>query len=237
MWNSNLPGGFDKLNFYKGNFESSNWYGIPDLLEDDVEFDKLVSYKNTLRPSKSELEGCVHFFLDDYQFEGVWNAPVKTLSRIQKFKGALTPDFSLYMDMPKALQILNVYRNRWIGRFWQEQGIHVIPTVSWSDVQSFDFAFRGIPHHNPVAVSTVGVPKDSYEHFVRGFDAMYRKIYPRKVYFYGEKEIIDFRHYNTEFIKCDTYWKKRRGEKNWEEGDSTATLSIEKLNEQTLQSK
>jgi hypothetical protein len=38
----------------------------------------------------------VHFYLDDYQFERIWNNPRKYFDRPQLFDCVLSPDFSLY---------------------------------------------------------------------------------------------------------------------------------------------
>ena len=47
----------------------------------------------------------VHFFLDDYQFERIWQRPTVYTRKLSKFKVIASPDFSLYTD-PKAMQIL-----------------------------------------------------------------------------------------------------------------------------------
>lgn len=209
MWNANLPGGFDKLNLYTGLYPSDSAYGIPTLLRDVGEAPKdLVSWKNVTKPKKEDLDKCVHFFLDDYHFEGIWNSPKKTLSRVQKIGTALTPDYSVFLDMPRALQIFNVYRNRWIGRYWQENGVRVIPTVSWGNKKTYDFCFDGIEKNNPVAVSTVGILKADYSFFIEGFEAMIDRLDPSYIMMYGEKTIVDDSKYNI--VKYDSYWAKTR---------------------------
>ena len=46
----------------------------------------------------------VHFYEDDANFERLWNNPQKYLQILQKYKGVITPDFSLYRDMPLVMQ-------------------------------------------------------------------------------------------------------------------------------------
>ena len=72
------------------------------------------------------------FFIDDYQFERVWNDPYTYIERLREFPCALTSDFSLYLDMPMAMKIWNVYRSRLIGQMMQDADIVVIPTLSWA---------------------------------------------------------------------------------------------------------
>ena len=59
----------------------------------------------------------VHFFICDYQFEQVWNDPYPYIERLREFPCALTPDFSLYLDMPMAMKIWN-----WKGILGQTLG-------------------------------------------------------------------------------------------------------------------
>ena len=100
----------------------------------------------------------------------------------------LSPDFSLYREWPLTLQLWNVYRNRWCGRFWQSQGFRVIPTVSWSTAASYDFCFLGIPRRGAVAVSAVGVRQQdpvARQLFVDGFREMVARLEPVLVLSYG----------------------------------------------------
>lgn len=207
-----LPGNSDVLNLMKGMYYSDNKYGIPVVssLETSIPVD-LVGYNETLRPKKDDWEKTIHFFLDDYKFESVWSRPDQTLSRIKKIGRALTPDFSLYMDYPIALQIYNVYRNRWLGCYWQENDIEVIPTVSWSGEESFDFCFEGVEKHSTVAISTVGVRgKEVKENFILGFEEMIRRIEPKDLVVYGESMPIDFEKYVDNVHKYESFWAKRR---------------------------
>lgn len=87
--------------------------------------------------------------------------------------------------MAKSIQIMNVYKNRWLGAYWQSKGLTVIPTVSWSLAQSFEFCFDGIEKGSIVAVSTVGCLK-SRLNFLRGYNELLNRIEPEKVICYGK---------------------------------------------------
>lgn len=99
----------------------------------------------------------------------------------------MTPDFSLYTDFPKAIQIYNHYRKHWIGAFLQSWGISVIPTIAWSDKESFKWCFDGTPKDSIVAVSSVGTQKakDTKKMFLQGWEAMIENLHPKKIIFYG----------------------------------------------------
>lgn len=129
----------------------------------------------------------VHFFLDDYQFERVWNSPEDYCTMLADYDCVLTPDFSLYMNMPIAMMIWNTYRSRLIGQMMQDYGCTVIPTVSWAGADSYDFAFDGLPTGGTIAVSTIGVKrnKDAFDIWVQGMDECMNTVKPHNVIVYG----------------------------------------------------
>lgn len=184
-----------------GNFE------MPELKEASGMPTQLVGF-NYARTTK-KYDSFIHFYLDDYQFERVWNCPQKYVNLFKKFEGIFTPDFSLYKDMPLPIQIYNTYRSRLLGKYYQDLGIKVIPTVSWSDERSFDFCFEGIPKNNVVTISTVGVLNNLYSKklFEVGLKKMKEILQPNKVLIYGKKIDIDiensiyFKNENIERVK------------------------------------
>ena len=64
------------------------------------------------------------------------------------------------MDMPDPMQQRNRYRSTALGKYWAENGLAVIPTLSWAQPSSYTFCFKGIPKHSTVATSTIGVARD-----------------------------------------------------------------------------
>ena len=55
----------------------------------------------------------VHFYIDDYQFERVWNAPWRYSKTFNEFGAVMTPDFATYLDFPKAVRIFIHYSTNW----------------------------------------------------------------------------------------------------------------------------
>ena len=70
----------------------------------------------------------------------------------------------------------------------QLYGIDVIPTISWSDKESFDWCFDGDPVRSVVAVSSVGVmnSKERKTLFLNGYGEMMDRLQPETVLFYGK---------------------------------------------------
>jgi hypothetical protein len=147
----------------------------------------LLGFDHTRRVefSKSRRAATIHFFLDDYKFDEVWNQPEKQTRKLSQYVQLLSPDFSVYSDMPEPLQIYNTFRNRWCAAVWQAAGLIVIPTVTWGGENTFDFCFDGIEKGTIVAVSTVGTIQFTHE-FLLGFKNLCEIIDPRAVINYGE---------------------------------------------------
>lgn len=171
--------------------------------------DWLIAYRRRL-PSKSGV-GATHFFLDDFRFESIWNDPEGSLKHL-KTEVVLSPDFSLYRNWPLALQIWNTYRNRWCGAFWADSGYQVIPTVSWSGPESYDFCFAGLEPGGVVAIGTVGLEKEdatrSYFHI--GFIEMMNRLRPKTVLCYGQ--IPHSVSGLAKIIAYPTFWEKKKRE-------------------------
>lgn len=191
-------------------FESDNEWGIPMVPPVPLSAipKSLVSYRTRIESATEKGRIGVHFFLDDYRFESVWNTPAKALRALAGWKVALSPDFSLYRNYPQTLQQYNVYRNRWCQAYWTYHGITVIPTVSWSTPASYSFAFAGLPRKSVVALGTVGLRWDNLverHYFLRGWEAMLNRLDPVKVLVYGElpRALAD-----TVAVKCyPTHWE------------------------------
>lgn len=137
--------------------------------------------------------GC-HFFIDDYQFERVWNRPRAYFDLLAGFECVLAPDFSLYMDMPMSMQRWNVYRSRACGCMWRRRGMAVVPTLSWSAPESYEFCFDGLEPGGTYAVSTVGVKRDEDALAVwrAGMAEAMRRLEPRRILLYGGDVGFDF---------------------------------------------
>lgn len=176
------------LNLDKFEVETDGKYGIPankgTKKIPNVEF--WVNYREKI--ANPATVGC-HFFLDDYRFTNLWNQPDRYVDIIRQFGAVLSPDFSTYTDMPRALQIFNHYRKQWCAAYWEKLGITVIPTISWGDRESFDFCFDGVPSDSVVAVSSVGCIKnaEARKNFEYGFEAMLERLNPCSVLYYGKK--------------------------------------------------
>ena len=165
--------------------ETEGFYQMPVLKPCDFVPDDIRSFNYMLSAKTTDFG--IHFYCDDYQFERIWNRPEFYIEKLRDFQCAFTPDFSLYMDMPMAMKIWNVYRSRLIGQMMQREGLIVIPTVSWAEPETFKFCFDGLPHNATLSVSTIGVKQDpeAMNIWCAGMDEMVRQLTPKTILVYG----------------------------------------------------
>lgn len=175
---------FKAYNLYESlDIEKVGQYDIPKLEPVDYIPDDLISFNYML--NTKQYDKGIHFFIDDYQFERIWNKPEFYLDKIADFDCMLTPDFSLYQEMAESLCIYNVYRSRLIGALAQQKGIVTIPTLQWKNKDSYDYCFDGLDG-GVVAVSTIGVKKgEAFDIFCDGMDEAIKRIKPKCVLVYG----------------------------------------------------
>tara|TARA_Y100000401_G_scaffold78552_1_gene64131 strand:+ start:1789 stop:3081 length:1293 start_codon:yes stop_codon:yes gene_type:complete len=222
-------------------FHSDNEWGIPDLLEEGLtelvpegtwdrsEDSNLASswYCQSARPFPKDREGGIlGFFTEDYRFETYWNNKTSNLHRLasEEWGGVCTPDFSVYSDQPFAVQLHNVYRSRWLARFWQEAGIPILPTIQGMsyDKTSHDWILETLPLRPPVialqcrTITRRSSSKRYWTEFHQLIEDTVRILQPKVLVLYGGIELK--RHLgaglasikSTEFVLLDSYMTKRR---------------------------
>lgn len=145
-----------KLKLVRNEFKTVGKYGIPLIKKQNIDIDKIDLW-NFTKTKLNDIENkgkTIHFFTYDWLFDSVYEKPETTFEKLDQYYALLTPEFSLYWDMPKALQIYSTFKNRWCGAYWQKQGKLVIPTICCAGEDSYDFCFDGIEEGSVVAIST-----------------------------------------------------------------------------------
>lgn len=188
---------------------TNDFWQMPTIRNDKFIPDDLIGF-NYAKSSTNKSCG-IHFYIDDYQFERVWNYPEKYIDVLREYDCILSPDFSLYMDMPMPMKIWNIYRSRQIGAYYQSKGIKVIPTISWAEPETYQFCFKGIPKGSIVSVSTIGVKenKDALSVWQDGMREMISQIEPKTILVYGGKLDFDYKGITVKYYdnKVTENWK------------------------------
>jgi len=196
-------------------FKSSNFLSIPDLRKDMLAYcpspietwaGKNIQYQHNnyfLYNWRSDsIDGLnlektvIAFYVDDNRFEPVWDHPDIYIKKMinRKIKIGISPNFSLWYGRPYAEQIWNTYRARWIGRYMQEAGIKLIPDVNFSDENSFEFCFLGIPENPPCISFQIQTIKgdEEMQRCKNGILTAIDKIKPESILLYGNETMIDW---------------------------------------------
>lgn len=110
----------------------------PETISDDIEWVGFNYARTIVKAQDRPEDKALHFFIDDYQFSRLWQRPDEMLQVLGQFEAVSTPDFSIYTDFPKAVQIYSHFKKHWLAAYWQMNGIKVIPTITWATPDSYD---------------------------------------------------------------------------------------------------
>lgn len=144
----------------------------------------------------------VHFFVDDYKWGcSLWHNLERGVYGLRKFEGIFTPDYSLYADMPKAFNISQLYKTRFIGAYAQNIGYNVIPTASCGDADSLEYCFEGLPEHSVIGMCGTGLESHSHrEHWEYAVRALEEMKEPTMLIVYGPPIKVCGLHVDIKFI-------------------------------------
>lgn len=197
-------------NIQKARYEGLGEYQIPQIKPCDYGSCEWIGFNYALGAPDKAKKG-VHFFLDDYQFIRLWSDPDRYLATLQQYAYVMSPDYSLFTDFPKPLQIYNHYRKHWLAAYWQQNGIKVIPTICWSNEESFAWCFDGEPRHSTVAISSVGTQNspERKQKFLAGYEEMLYRLEPTQIIFYGtvpeecKGNIVKIKQFSEKFQEAE----------------------------------
>lgn len=133
---------------------------LPVIKTSDKMPEKVVTFSKAMSYGWKDFDCWVMFYEYDIKFERLWNNPKKYLNKLKKFNGVISPDFSLYRNMPLVMQQWNTYRGHALAVWLHDNGIEVIPNVRFNDERTYDFCFDGIEKFKTVAVGTHGCIKE-----------------------------------------------------------------------------
>ena len=136
-----------------GTFPSSNDWGIPDLLieqQASILPAPFVPWGSIAR--KSRMPGTYHFYVDDYKFRGIWKAEKPYQIVRCNCAAVVEVNFSTSEQIPLAYAMGDLYRKRWLSRFWQHHGVQIVVDLNVADAL-LDTRLLG------VAPALLGVPK------------------------------------------------------------------------------
>ena len=137
--------------------------------------------------ASSSFSSGVHCFEYDYRIQCTWSNALAPINSLKRYPCVIAPDFSLMVDQPRAINVTNLYRNRWVACFWVSQGIRVIPSASWGSAESFSYCFDGLPENSIIAIghAAEGKTKSQQTLFQMGTEELILRKNPKKLVIYG----------------------------------------------------
>ena len=165
--------------------EFAGWLEMPCIQPENELPSRLIEFSKAI--ASKDYDQWVHFYEDDVSFERVWNQPNRYLPILKRYRGVISPDFSLYRDMPLVMQQWNTYRNRALGHWLQSNNVPVIPNVRFADSRTYPFCCDGVPKNSVIAVGTHGCLqlKREREYFRQGLNYIVQKLQPTAIVVYG----------------------------------------------------
>ncbi len=183
--------------FLVENADYDGYFELPVIRTSDKLPDKVITFSKAMSKTWDDFDCWVVFYEHDRDFERLWNKPRQYLDKLKKFKGIISPDFSLYRNMPFIMQMWNTYRSRAIAVWLQNNGVEVIPNVRFGDERTFSFCFDGIEENKTVAVGTHGCIKRKEDKifFKIGLARMVQRLSPKTIIVYGSAPDSIFKPY------------------------------------------
>ena len=180
---------------YKGMLE------IPCIASETAIPNKLIPFSKAI--SGKNFDAWVHFYEDDAAFERLWNQPLKYLPILKRYNGVISPDFSLYRDMPLVMQQWNIYRSHAVAAWLQSEGIPVIANVRWGDKRTYNICCLGIPKSSTIAIGSHSCIKLLQERsfFINGLEYVVKKLKPKTIVVYGATPNAIFDKYKNAGIE------------------------------------
>lgn len=122
---------------------SDNDFGVP-LLDINMQADSIDQPTAIWGVSdrKARMNGTWLFYTEDYRYEVLWVDPSPVLNT--GAMAAVEPNFSAYSNMPPAVALWQIYRKRWIARWWQSQGLRIIVDLNVAS-NHYELNQLGIP--------------------------------------------------------------------------------------------
>lgn len=175
------------FNIFK-NIEVTGKFNSPIIKPIQIIPKNIVSF-NYFNSIKNTQDYFIHFYIDDYQFERIWNFPNTYTKALKKFAGVIGPDFSAYTDMSISQRIWNIYRNKLLMAYWQKNGLKVIPNIRWIDncgIKELNNGFDGYPKFSTIAITTNGIKSINEITYFTAFCDMLEKLIPTQIIVIGQ---------------------------------------------------
>ncbi|HZJ89602.1 MAG TPA: DUF4417 domain-containing protein [Bacilli bacterium] len=178
--------------------------------------EKIVPF-NKIKETKNIEDYYICFYCQDVDFLRIKRNPRRYIGMLQKSKGIIGLDFSVYIDMPKIVQKKQMFDNLALTYFYGANGIKVIPNIRYGIDELTDDFLNAIPKGHLIAIGTYGFIKTVKEQNVwfEHINKIIETLEPKGIIVYGSLP-KDFKSWlelnNIKFKVYESYHSKRMRE-------------------------
>lgn len=123
-------------------FPSDNPYDIPTLLLDWQADYCDMPVETWGAKKRDKMNGTWVFYTDDNRFNSLWAAPETVVNT--RCVNAVEPNFTTTPQTPYAIGLYEIYRKRWIARYWQSHGIRIFVDMNVAS-RFYEANLLGVP--------------------------------------------------------------------------------------------
>lgn len=134
----------------------------------------------------------IAFYVDDWRFDNFWYDPAEYTGKLlnSEVMAVVMPNFSVAPGDPLIVRMWQRYRALFLGRYFQEAGIPIIPDIPiWSGDEDNEMLIIGIPENVPIAVQMhTKMTDDKWLKKVSNLRWIMDKLNPIKVIIYADEK-------------------------------------------------
>ena len=166
---------------YAGDFEMPVIEGTDEVPE------RLVRFSDSKSRKRNDVDAWIVPYEHDIKLRPMWRNAFKYMEDMLEHPGIVSWDFSMYRNMPFALQYWNCFRGRLLGSLYERCGGVCIPNIRPSDSRSFAYAFDGLPTEATLAMGTTGALRtpDDRTVFATYVHETVERLRPKNIIVYG----------------------------------------------------
>jgi len=138
------------------------------------------------------------FYCHDEYFDPYWWNPSKHTTRLLNsgISTIVMPDFSMHTpgEESRVLSLWSLYRSRWLGRYFQEAGMKLIPEVTWATADEgflTDYVLPTLPKKLPllsIQVQTIDPDSPLNAAYVKQLRLILDTVKPKDLLIYHGKQ-------------------------------------------------
>lgn len=166
---------------YAGDFEMPVIHGTDQIPS------KVIRFSDSKSKSRNDSNAWIIPYEHDIKLRPFWRNAFKYLDEMLDHPGIISWDFSMYRNMPFALQYWNCFRGRLLGSLYERYGGTCIPNIRPSDIRSLKYSLDGLPTEATVSMGTLGAIKTSEDRtaFRMYVEAVVKRLKLKNIMIYG----------------------------------------------------